>query len=412
MKTKYDIFISYRRTGFETANLIATKLKGMGYSVFFDVESLRSGKFNEQLFNVIENCKDFVVVLPPDALDRCVDEEDWVRKEVRHGIKCEKNIIPIMLNGFEWPEPMPVGMEQLKDYQAVTATSNEFFDMSIKRLAGFCKSKPNKHKLLKRIEIVICSLVFLVGIFYAVVSVAAKPVANKVGAYLAGNEDMMYGLYADVVKIDEAWDVYCLAYRGANTDEYRKNLTDDFLLQLENISQDVGTIRNNIPKSPDLRGMQGALLMLYMISKEDVECSSALSELTCGEIDSIIVTIRRFAQSNDVDQLNYKYINYMIDEFRCESYGCYYYYMAEMKLLPKSARKEHDQLSKTWLNYPLVSLSMPLTELMELGNKEYDKASKLTENMGLLFEKENNRLDEIERFLDSLDNMISNDIQK
>ena len=65
MKTKYDIFISYRRTGgFESANLIAEKLRGMGYSVFFDVESLRSGEFNKQLYNVIEQCKDFVVVLP------------------------------------------------------------------------------------------------------------------------------------------------------------------------------------------------------------------------------------------------------------------------------------------------------------------------------------------------------------
>lgn len=91
MKTKYDIFISYRRTGgFESANLIAEKLKGMGYSVFFDLESLRSGKFNEQLYLVIEQCRDFVVVLPDKALERCsnadgtANEEDWIRKEVIH----------------------------------------------------------------------------------------------------------------------------------------------------------------------------------------------------------------------------------------------------------------------------------------------------------------------------------------
>lgn len=61
----YDVFISYRRSSFESANLIAEKLRSMGYRVFFDVETLRSGKFNEQLFQVIENCADFIVVLPP-----------------------------------------------------------------------------------------------------------------------------------------------------------------------------------------------------------------------------------------------------------------------------------------------------------------------------------------------------------
>ena len=69
---KYDIFISYRRASFESANLIAEKLRRAGYSVFFDVETLRSGKFNEQLLTVIEQCKDFIIVLSENALDVCI----------------------------------------------------------------------------------------------------------------------------------------------------------------------------------------------------------------------------------------------------------------------------------------------------------------------------------------------------
>ena len=113
INTNYDIFISYRRASYDTANLIATRLKAAGYSVFFDLESLRSGKFNEQLYSVIENCKDFISVLPPNALDRCVNEDDWVRLEICHAMKHNKNIIPVMLNGFTWPNPMPSGMEEL-----------------------------------------------------------------------------------------------------------------------------------------------------------------------------------------------------------------------------------------------------------------------------------------------------------
>ena len=135
MKTKkYDIFISYRRSSYDTANLIATRLKSAGYSVFFDMGTLRSGKFNEQLFNVIETCNDFVLVLPQGALDRCVNEDDWVRLEVQHAMKNNKNIIPVMLNGFQWPPKMPEGLEELCNYHALTASSVEYFDLSMERL--------------------------------------------------------------------------------------------------------------------------------------------------------------------------------------------------------------------------------------------------------------------------------------
>ena len=56
----YDIFISYRRDAFESANLFATRLKALGYRVFFDVESMDPGKFNEQLLYLIRECKDVI----------------------------------------------------------------------------------------------------------------------------------------------------------------------------------------------------------------------------------------------------------------------------------------------------------------------------------------------------------------
>ena len=60
---KYQVFVSYRRaTGENLAQLLAYRLKEDGYSVFLDVESLRSGKFNTQLFSVIEECQDFLLV--------------------------------------------------------------------------------------------------------------------------------------------------------------------------------------------------------------------------------------------------------------------------------------------------------------------------------------------------------------
>ena len=90
---RYDIFVSYRRISFPIANLIATRLKAAGYRVFFDIEEMRSGPFNDQLYSVIEGCRDFLIVLPDGALDRCHDKEDWVRKEVMHAMTHKKNIM-------------------------------------------------------------------------------------------------------------------------------------------------------------------------------------------------------------------------------------------------------------------------------------------------------------------------------
>lgn len=137
----YDIFVSYRREGGEAlACLIAERLKQQGYTVFYDIESLRSGKFNERIYQVIEDCKDVVVILPPHALDRCTDSEDWVRKEISFAIEKGKNVVPILMRGFEFPNTLPEDIAELKNYNGITANM-EYFDASFKKLIGMLKSK-------------------------------------------------------------------------------------------------------------------------------------------------------------------------------------------------------------------------------------------------------------------------------
>lgn len=131
----YDIFISYRRDGGETmAILLHDRLTLKGYRVFLDVESLNSGKFNEKLFSVIEKCKDFIVVLSENSLDRCVNEGDWVRNEIAYAFKQQKNIIPFILRGFKWSENLPDDISDLPMQNGINAISNEYFDAAIERL--------------------------------------------------------------------------------------------------------------------------------------------------------------------------------------------------------------------------------------------------------------------------------------
>ncbi len=143
---KYDVFISYRRDGGEyLAHNLYERLRDRGYSVFQDIESLRAGNFNTALYDVIETCRDVVLILPPNGLDRCCNEDDWVRNEIAYALKLRKNIIPIMMPGFSWPEKMPEDIRDIRNLNGITA-STEYFNEFIEKLAGFLVSETQRKK--------------------------------------------------------------------------------------------------------------------------------------------------------------------------------------------------------------------------------------------------------------------------
>ncbi|MCL2018497.1 MAG: leucine-rich repeat domain-containing protein [Oscillospiraceae bacterium] len=148
MTAMYDIFISYRRDGGESmAVLLHDRLTAKGFKVFVDVESLNSGNFNTQLLNVIENCKDVVLILSENCLDRCVNEGDWVRAEIAYALKHKKNVVPYMLRGFKFPDTLPEDISEISMQNGVNASSNEYFDAAVDRLvSNFLISVPRRKK--------------------------------------------------------------------------------------------------------------------------------------------------------------------------------------------------------------------------------------------------------------------------
>ncbi len=129
-----DVFISYRRDGGDmTAMYVYQALKERGYNVFYDLEVLRAGRFNEALLSSIESCTDFVLILSPGALDRCQEEDDWVRKEIAEALRTKKNIVPVMLKGFKFPEGLPEDIDDVRYQNGLTCTT-EYFEESINRL--------------------------------------------------------------------------------------------------------------------------------------------------------------------------------------------------------------------------------------------------------------------------------------
>lgn len=111
---KYDIFISYRREGgFDTAKHLNDLLTRDGYRVSFDIDTLRSGDFDTQLYERIDNCKDFILIVDEHAFDRTIKykippQKDWLRCELARALEKKKNIIPIFLSGVKgFPKGLP-----------------------------------------------------------------------------------------------------------------------------------------------------------------------------------------------------------------------------------------------------------------------------------------------------------------
>lgn len=134
----YDIFISYKRKSLATANNLYYRLTTRGYSTFFDLDEMKKDNFDVQLLHYIENAKDVFVILEDGSLDVCKTgkwEEDWFCKEIAHAIKTKRNIIPILLGGYQMPNAN-ILPEELKELTLKNAPefSFSFFEEYLNKL--------------------------------------------------------------------------------------------------------------------------------------------------------------------------------------------------------------------------------------------------------------------------------------
>ncbi|MEE8259468.1 MAG: TIR domain-containing protein [Nitrospinaceae bacterium] len=136
---KKTTFISYRReTGSIMARIVQSELKKRGHLSFLDVDDLGPKQFGERLLREIESVPNFVVVLSPGSMDRCQQTDDWLRREISHAITTHRNIIPLMVDEFQYPpkEKIPDDLEELLHHNGVNY-SHEYFAATFDKLSDF-----------------------------------------------------------------------------------------------------------------------------------------------------------------------------------------------------------------------------------------------------------------------------------
>ncbi|MDH5763155.1 MAG: TIR domain-containing protein [Nitrospinota bacterium] len=140
---KKTTFISYRReTGSIMARIVQSELKKRGHLSFLDVDDLGPKQFGERLLREIESVPNFVVVLSPGTMDRCEFHDDWLRREIAHAISTQRNIVPLMVDEFEYPpkDKIPDELEELLHHNGVTY-SHEYFAATFDKLSDFLQKK-------------------------------------------------------------------------------------------------------------------------------------------------------------------------------------------------------------------------------------------------------------------------------
>ena len=143
LNKEYDIFISYRHDGGQyLALLLYEHLKEKGMKVFLDVHSMRVGHFDEQIYDVIESCKYLLLVVSHDCMERLVDQDDWVAKELVKALEVRCEILPIYMEGMhiiekknidellskqqDVPDKLKELLEALPTFQSLEAKVNVF----------------------------------------------------------------------------------------------------------------------------------------------------------------------------------------------------------------------------------------------------------------------------------------------
>lgn len=125
------VFISYRRTNVPWALAIFQNLTQHGYDVFFDYSGIASGDFETVILENIRARAHFLVILTPSALERCGEPGDWLRREIETALESRRNIVPLMLEGFDFGTPTIASqltgtLSPLKHYNALNVPADYF----------------------------------------------------------------------------------------------------------------------------------------------------------------------------------------------------------------------------------------------------------------------------------------------
>lgn len=137
-----SVFLCYRRgVSWAMARLVFRDLDEHGFDVFMDVESIDSGEFERMILTQVQARAHFLVLLEP-SLDRIAEPGDWLRREIAHALTHERNVVPLLADGFRMPQAgdLPPDVARLASFNAVSVPHDYFDEAMAKLRARFLRA--------------------------------------------------------------------------------------------------------------------------------------------------------------------------------------------------------------------------------------------------------------------------------
>src|SRR5687768_4418243 len=128
-----DIFISYSRRDQEFVTRLASDLHAQVAGVWFDQSTIQLGeKWHDEIMEGIRDCKAFILVLSPDAM-----ESRYVREEVNKALELGKTIFPVIYRPAKWTGEFEA---LVKEVQTLDLRSGSYTDNFHKLVDGLIEA--------------------------------------------------------------------------------------------------------------------------------------------------------------------------------------------------------------------------------------------------------------------------------
>jgi hypothetical protein len=132
-----DIFISYSRRDQEFVTRLASDLDTQVAGVWFDQSTIQAGqKWHDEIMDGIRECKAFILVLSPDAV-----ESKYVREEVNKALELGKTIFPVIYRPAKWTDEFE---SLVHEVQTLDLRSGSYIDSFHKLVDGLIEAGAGK----------------------------------------------------------------------------------------------------------------------------------------------------------------------------------------------------------------------------------------------------------------------------
>lgn len=274
---KYDIFVSYRRKGGgkEYARTLTSELTRLGYKVFLDFNELKDSKFGPQIIEAIDSASVFLFILSEGALDRCIEEGDWVRSEIMYALEKNKHIVPVNPDGAfkSFPEGIPEEITKaLGDEQHSDIMFGQLFNKSVEKMVDERIEPYVQKSFFRRYrKAIISTLAAIAAAIVLMVALSYARTEKAIRQDIALKEHHM----SMAKELSECEDSIALAYRHAFladsiADSYDGTKHEKrFGKEAENLLSDVEARRDSVATTCSLKFRRYYDLFLRSKSHED-----------------------------------------------------------------------------------------------------------------------------------------------